>query len=152
MIWHYCILWYYCILFFSIQHIAAIQNKLFDLIWFWFDLQKSKNRHISAAVWPMLTKFGTVTQFDSFWAIWSLKVSKNLKIHDSGDHHMKKSKYRHISAMVGPITTKFGTLTHFDPLDHSVLKISPSNCTFWLVYAHDVCCSFQKPSLFRMTR
>ena len=29
-------------------------------------LEKSKNRHISAAVWPMSTKFGTVTQFDPF--------------------------------------------------------------------------------------
>ena len=26
-------------------------------------LEKSKNRHISAAVWPILTKSGTVTQF-----------------------------------------------------------------------------------------
>jgi len=54
------------------------------------------------------------------------------------------------TAMVGPIATKFGTLMQFDPLDHSVSKIGPSSCTFWLVYAHDVSVHFQKHSLYRM--
>jgi len=81
----------------------------------------------------------------------TVKNFKNSKMHDGGDRHHEKSKYRHISALVGPIATKFGTLTQFDPLDHSVLKIGPSSCTFdWSVrmvsHVH-----FLKHSLYRMT-
>jgi len=35
-------------------------------------LEKSKNRHISAAVSPKLTKFGTVTQFDPDYSVWKI--------------------------------------------------------------------------------
>ena len=41
-------------------------------------------------------------------------------------------------------STKFGTLTQFDPLGHSISKIGPSSCTFWLVYALDVSFSFSE--------
>ena len=60
----------------------------------------------------------------------AVKNFKDSKIHDGDDRHLEKLKYCHISAMVAPIATKCGTLTQFDPLDHSVLKIGPSSCTF----------------------
>jgi len=37
---------YYCILFLSIQHIAAIQNKLFDI---WASSSSSSWNHVSAS-------------------------------------------------------------------------------------------------------
>jgi len=40
--------------------------------------------------------------------------------------------------------TAWVQVAQFDPLDHSVSKIGPSSCTFWLVYALDVSCSFSK--------
>jgi len=61
-----------------------------------------------------------------------------------GGRHLEKSKNRHISPTVGPIATKFGTLAQFDLPDHTVWKIDPSSCTFSLVYALDVLCSFSK--------
>jgi len=60
----------------------------------------------------------------------TVKNFNDSKIHDGGDRHLEKLKYCHISAMVAPIATKCGTLTQFDPLDHSILKIGPSSCTF----------------------
>jgi len=91
-----------------------------------------KNRHISIAVWPILTKSGTATQFDPLEPSDRQKFRIS-KIQDGGCRHLRhleKSKYRHISATVGPIATKFGTLTQFDPLDHSLSKVGPSSCTF----------------------
>jgi len=80
-----------------------------------------KNRHISAAVWLILTKFGTATQF----GLLSHPTIKNLKIQDGGGRHLPKSKCRHISATVGAIASKFGTLTQVDTPDHSISKIGP---------------------------
>ena len=40
-------------------------------------LEKSKNRHILAAFWPILTKFGTAAHsVVPAWAVWPLKISK----------------------------------------------------------------------------
>ena len=60
----------------------------------------------------------------------TVKSFKDSRIHDGGDCHLEKLKYHYISMMVARIATKFGTLTQFDPLDHSVLKIGLSSCTF----------------------
>ena len=74
-------------------------------------LGKSKNRHISTAVWLISTKFGMVTQFGP------LKRSnlnfKRLKIWDGGGCHLENSKNRHILAAVWRISTKFDTVTEF---------------------------------------
>jgi len=114
-------------------------------------LEKSKNRHISAAVSPMSTKFGS-DAVRPFLSRPTVKISKNLKIHDSGDRHLEKSKYRYILVMVGPIATKFGTLTQFDTLDHSVSKSAPVVARFdWFMRSMSPV-HFQKHSLYRMTR
>jgi len=93
-----------------------------------------------------------LTDFDQIWhgnavrpsrAVRPLKI-EIWKIQDGGRRHLEKSENRHISATVRPIATKFGMLTPFEPLDHSVWKIGPSSCTFWLVYALDILCSFSK--------
>jgi len=78
-------------------------------------LKKSENSHILAAVPPILTKFGTVMQFDTFDRPDRLNF-KFSKIQDGGDRHLENSKNRPISAAVQPIFTKFGMLVLFYPL------------------------------------
>ena len=79
-------------------------------------LEKSKNCYISAAVQPILTKFGKMMQFDPLDRPDSKKF-KIFKIQDGGGRHLEKSNNRHISAAVQPILTKFGMVKHFEPID-----------------------------------
>jgi len=58
-------------------------------------LEKSKNGHISAAIPPISTKFGTVTQFEGLDRA-DRYISKNLKIQDGGGRHLYKSKNHHL--------------------------------------------------------
>ena len=76
----------------------------------------SENSHISAAVWAILTKFGTMVQFNPFESP-DRKKCQISKIQDGGGRHLKKLKNRHISAAVQLILTKFGTVTQFGPRD-----------------------------------
>ena len=62
-------------------------------------LGKSKNRHISATVRPISTKFDMVTHFDPLMPVDSLKF-QILRIQDGGHGHLEKSENRHISATV----------------------------------------------------
>jgi len=54
-------------------------------------LEKSKNRHISAAFWAILTKFGTMMQFDTFDRPdrWKFVISK---IQNDGGRRLKNRK------------------------------------------------------------
>ena len=70
--------------------------------------EKSKNRHISAAVRAISTKFGTMTQFDPHDRSDCYKF-EILKIQDDGD----------ISAKVWPIGIKFSTITQIGPPNRS---------------------------------
>jgi len=45
-------------------------------------------------VWPIATKFGTVTPFGPLERSY-LQNFKNLKVQDGGGRHFEKSKYRH---------------------------------------------------------
>ena len=109
--------------------------------------EKSKTRHISAAIWPIWQNlacwnfknprwrrppFGknlgrSLTDFDEIWRAdaartsWPSRPLKiwNFKIQDGGGRHFEKSKNRHISAALRAILTKFGVVTHLDPLDRS---------------------------------
>ena len=65
---------------------------------------------------PILTKFGTLMQFDTLNRPDRLKF-EIFKIQDGGGRHLEKSKNCHISAVVGPILTTFGTMMQFEPLD-----------------------------------
>jgi len=77
-----------------------------------------KNRHISAAVRPISTKFGIDNAVGASYVIRPFKIS-NFKNQRWRRRHLENSENHHISATVGPIAAKFGTLTQFDPLDHS---------------------------------
>jgi len=81
-------------------------------------MAKSKNRHVSATMWPIATKFGTIMHFDPFDPS-HLSNFQILKIQDCGSRHLEKSKNRYIWAMAWPIAAKFGTMTHFDPFHPS---------------------------------
>ena len=63
------------------------------------DLEKSKNRYISAAVLAILTKFGLETQFDPLDCLDRQKFEIS-KIQDGGSRHLEKSKNGYISAAV----------------------------------------------------
>ena len=78
--------------------------------------KKSKNRHISAAVQLILTKFGTVKHLEPLNRP-DRKKFKISKIQDGDGRHLEKSKNSHISAAVCPILTKFGTMMQFCPVD-----------------------------------
>jgi len=80
----------------------------------WYNIKT----HISAAVWAISTKFGTVTQFVPLDSCDRLKFQIS-KIQDGGGRHIEKSKNHHISAAVQPTSTKFGTLMQFDLPDRS---------------------------------
>jgi len=73
---------------------------------------KSKNRHISASVWQILTNLAR-------WWSSTLLTAKNLKFRKSKTAAAAILKNRHISAVVRAILTKIGTVTQFDPLDRS---------------------------------
>jgi len=73
-------------------------------------LKKSKNRHISAAVGPILTTFGTVEHFHPLDRSHREKF-EIFKFQDGGGRHLKKSINRNISAAFWPISTKFGVVT-----------------------------------------
>ena len=79
-------------------------------------LEKFKNNHIWAAVGPILTKFGTMMQFDPLDRT-DRKKLEIFKIQDGGVRQLEKLKNRHVSAAVQPIFTKFGTMMQFDPPD-----------------------------------
>ena len=79
-------------------------------------LEKSKKCYISAAVQPILTKFGLETQFEPLGRFdrWKFEI---LEIQDGGGRHLEKSKNSNISVAFWPILTKFGMSMQFDPLD-----------------------------------
>ena len=60
---------------------------------------KIENSHISAAVQPILTKFGMQMQFNPFDRFYR-KTFEISKIQDGGGRHLEKSKNSHISAAV----------------------------------------------------
>ena len=68
--------------------------------------EKSQNCDISATVWPIVTKFSMVTQFDTRDATHRKKFVI-LKIQDGRSSHLKKSKNDHISATDCPISANF---------------------------------------------
>ena len=88
--------------------------------------KKSKNRHILTVVWPISTKFDTVTQFHLLERS-DHKNFKNLNIQDGGGRHLEKSKNRHVLAAFWTISIKFGMATHFDTLEPSTVK----SLKFW---------------------
>jgi len=47
-----------------------------NLIWWWLPFWNFKNRHICATIWPIVTKFGTVTHVDPLesWPCWPSKL------------------------------------------------------------------------------
>ena len=65
-------------------------------------LEKLKHCYISAAVRAILTKYGTIMQFDPFNRSDRYKF-EILKIQDGGGRHLEKSKNSRISAAVWPI-------------------------------------------------
>ena len=117
------------------------KSKVADGHRFW---KKNKNLHISATVWPMNTKFCTLTHTDPLntysYKFHSLKVQDDssidfhkiwqddafwsslpvdcwvLKIQDGGRPPFWKPLNRHNSATVWRIVMKFGLMTHFNPL------------------------------------
>ena len=64
-------------------------------------LEKSNNRHISAVVLPILTKFGMVKHFEPLDCPdgWKFEFSK---IQDGGGRQFEKFKNSHVSAAFGP--------------------------------------------------
>ena len=80
-------------------------------------LKNRKNCHISQTVWPISTKFGTVTW--RMLVLLALLTVKNPNFENPRWRQPPQSKNRHISATVWPIATKFGIVTHVDPLDPS---------------------------------
>ena len=93
-------------------------------------LGKSKNRHISAAFWPISTKFGRVTHFDPLEPSDCYKF-EILKIQDGGGRHLEKSKNRHISAAVWPISTQFDIVTVSPPWTFRPLKFQKFKNSTW---------------------
>jgi len=96
-------------------------------------LEKSKNRRISATIWPIDSKFGSVTHFSCIdpshpWneipIFWKSKMAAAAIL--------KNWKNGHILATDWPIAAKFGNMTHFDSLNLShpwnshLLKIQDS--------------------------
>jgi len=79
-------------------------------------LEKSKNRHISAAVWAISTKFGKQTTFDPLERP-NRKKFEIIKIQDGGGRHLEKSKIGHISGTFRPTFAIFGTMMHIGPLN-----------------------------------
>ena len=77
-------------------------------------LEKSKNCHISAAVWAISTKCGTQTQFDPLERPNRYKFEIS-KIQDGVGRHLEKIKIGHISGTVWSIFARFGTMTHIVP-------------------------------------
>ena len=81
-------------------------------------MKKPLNIHVSASVWPILMKFGTVTHIGPLQGI----VRKNiefLKIQDGGGRHLENHRNRDISATVWPIFTKFGMMVQNGSLNLS---------------------------------
>ena len=67
-------------------------------------LAKSKMRHILATDWPILMKFGRLTQIEN---IQNCNFNKS---NMADGRHLEKSKMRHISATDRPILMKLSTV------------------------------------------
>jgi len=77
-------------------------------------LKKTLNRHMSATVWPILMKFGTVIQIDPLHI-------ELLKIRDGGGCHLENHRNRDISATATAIVNlvrwcKMGLSSASNPL------------------------------------
>ena len=85
------------------------------ILYFWKSILKNhKNRDISAMVWRIYTKFGTLMQNGPLNRPDRYKIWISQK-QDGGRPPFWKPQNRHISATVWPILMKFGTVTHIGP-------------------------------------
>ena len=84
---------------------------------FW---KKPLNRHISATVWPILMRFGTMILYP--YSVSTVKISNSWKSKMAAAAILKNHKNRDISATVWPIFTKFRTLMKIGPLTAPTVK------------------------------
>ena len=74
---------------------------------FW---KKPLNRHISATVWPIVMKFGTVTQIRHLQGTARPLKFRIFEIQDGGGRNLENHKNRDITATDWPIFAKFGKI------------------------------------------
>ena len=101
-------------------------------------LENLQKCHVSAALWPISTKF------DAVWpslAAWPLKIS-NLK-----NPRWRRPQSWKIAISQQQLDLSSRNLARWCSLtllSITFRKSGPSSCTFWLVYAFHVSCSFSK--------